>query len=319
VNVARSAGFVAVALAAAAGLSRSPASSTEPARQVAAAFQILGTDSLWPGFAPARTPLAVFDGRRTWLFGHPSPPQEYTRVDAEVFVRDGRASEVAIHESFHVFQTQRHPAWATNESGLFTYPCDSETLAALAHLELAALRQAVLQDADAAAAGWAALALRERTARFARLPAEAVEYDVTGEALGVLLDRFERGWRDSVESGRERILDVRLDAALRRRGGAMQPAAFSATELAEAHAVARDGVEEVGAARQRQRAEFLSKKGPQLSFEIESGEIDRSALTMSAGQHLLFQGVRSVRITGLPAAPEVTQSWSSRLEAEVRM
>src|SRR5207245_11425378 len=31
---------------------------------------------LWPGFEPRRIPVAIFDGGRTWLARHASPPEE---------------------------------------------------------------------------------------------------------------------------------------------------------------------------------------------------------------------------------------------------
>src|SRR5688500_16821316 len=40
----------------------------------------LASRPLWPGFDPAKVPLAVFDGERTFLFRHPSPPPEFRRV-----------------------------------------------------------------------------------------------------------------------------------------------------------------------------------------------------------------------------------------------
>ena len=49
----------------------------EPALEVVAAFDRLKKRDLWPGFRPDPIPLAIYDGRRTWLVRHPSPPNEF--------------------------------------------------------------------------------------------------------------------------------------------------------------------------------------------------------------------------------------------------
>jgi hypothetical protein len=80
-----------------------PRASGEPGLAVAvhAAYFELGGAPLWPGFAPRQTPLAIHDGERTWLFGHPSPPASFTAVESipGTCVRDGRAPEVVSNTS----------------------------------------------------------------------------------------------------------------------------------------------------------------------------------------------------------------------------
>ncbi|MDM7915603.1 MAG: hypothetical protein QUU85_10120, partial [Candidatus Eisenbacteria bacterium] len=62
-----------------------PAAATEPftaaslereVERIAAAHGG-GDTALWPGFDPLAVPLAVYDGARTTLFRHPSPPPEF--------------------------------------------------------------------------------------------------------------------------------------------------------------------------------------------------------------------------------------------------
>src|SRR5215510_8359206 len=56
---------------------------------------------LWPGFEPCRTPLAIFDGRRTWLVRHPSPPAEFVpaRERGDVRIFEGRHEKLRANTS----------------------------------------------------------------------------------------------------------------------------------------------------------------------------------------------------------------------------
>ncbi|GAA2758277.1 hypothetical protein [Actinopolymorpha rutila] len=130
---------------------------------------------LWPGFSPTDFPVAVYDGENTWLYRHPSPPEEFRRHpradDALVFagrhpavvassatelggvltptvLRGGRndldvRAEIA-HETFHVFCRRRHPDWFVDESAALTYPVEDADVLALRRLEAEALRRAVV-------------------------------------------------------------------------------------------------------------------------------------------------------------------------------
>ena len=42
---------------------------------------------LWPGFEPSEYPLAIYDGERTLLLRHPSPPEEFTPLEGHEGVR----------------------------------------------------------------------------------------------------------------------------------------------------------------------------------------------------------------------------------------
>ena len=143
-----------------------------------------GPGTLWPGFDPLAVPLAVYDGRKTWFFRHPSPPAGceavpgppaacvldgrheamtanssagIAGVETATVLLDGRGrsrpigeqAALAIHEDFHVFQRTRHPKWVGNEADLFTYPVDSVDLLALRRLETEALRLALQAAGDA--------------------------------------------------------------------------------------------------------------------------------------------------------------------------
>jgi hypothetical protein len=165
---------------------------------------------LWPGFDPRTMPVAIFDGRRTWLFRHPSAPEGFEAdpehpgvrifpgrhpsvtantstslggIQTAVLLLDStRASGAAfaavlIHESFHVYQHRRHPTWTANEAELFTYPADDSEALAWRRLETEALRRALAAGSGAASACWTREALGARARRFARLPPGAVAYE----------------------------------------------------------------------------------------------------------------------------------------------
>ena len=164
----------------------------------------------WPGFEPCRIPLVIFDGSRTWLVRHPSPPPEFaasadnpavrifegrhaavranTSVDlAGTFcatailqgsVRDPKTlAALLVHETFHVFQGARHPGWGANEADLFLYPVEEARPLALRRLESIALRRALSAGNPREAGAWAARALEARQDRVALLPASASAYE----------------------------------------------------------------------------------------------------------------------------------------------
>jgi hypothetical protein len=169
----------------------------------------IASAALWPGFDPRRIPLAVFDGETTWLFGHPAPPAGFREVAGEprtwswrgrhpevtsttsadvggtptaTLLAVGEASttdlaKTAVHEAFHVFQSQRHPSWGANEMDLFVYPLEDAEALALRRLEFAALRRALAAPDRGEAVRWARAALALRRERFARLPATAAAYE----------------------------------------------------------------------------------------------------------------------------------------------
>jgi hypothetical protein len=177
--------------------------------------------SLWPGFQPMRTPIASFDGGRTWLFRHPGAPAEYRPVAgrSDVVLRDGRdsvitanssaalggvitatvmlderwtatdAAAIAVHELFHVYQRARHPKWQANEVELFTYPVDDPRALALRREETSALRRAVEAPTDEAMRCWARAFIDVRSRRFAAIAPEASTYE-RGTELNEGLARY---------------------------------------------------------------------------------------------------------------------------------
>lgn len=154
--------------------------------------------TLWPGFDPCSVPLATFDGTRTTLERHPSPPPEFTK-SGERWTYEGRHPAVTAnsstpiggvltatvlpgagtatiaHEMFHVFQRTKHPDWIANEGDLFAYPVERDH--DLVRLELEALSRA-LRDGSAESAR---LALAVRRARFAALDEAAIAYERKSE------------------------------------------------------------------------------------------------------------------------------------------
>lgn len=168
---------------------------------------------LWPGFDARAVPVALFDGARTWLHGHPSPPDGYQPGGSGgLLVRSGRdtlvwanssvlmngvrtatvmpgpatatlaeRASVAIHERFHVFQIARHPHWEANEVDLFTYPVADGDLLSLRRQESAALRRALAAGDRGQAACWSRAALDARRRRFSGLPLASANYERRSE------------------------------------------------------------------------------------------------------------------------------------------
>lgn len=175
---------------------------------IARQYDAMAAKLLWPNFQPARIPIAIYDGARTWLFRHPSPPTEfvplpdvsgvfdapgrYAAVTANTSVDIGgvltavassikpgpivRQAALMMHEAFHVYQRQHHPEWTANEADIFLYPLDKVEALQLRRLESEALRRALDASGEQCRC-WARAALDMRAARFAQLPASAVEYE----------------------------------------------------------------------------------------------------------------------------------------------
>jgi len=168
-----------------------------------------GTD-LWPGFDPGAVPYAIFDGARTLLVGHPTPPPEFVPLSGHdgIWAMPGRHPAVVantnaelagvatamalppgsgttlrdyvgllLHEAFHVHQRARHRAWTANEVELFTFPLDDARLLAQRRLETRALVRAGTAASASARGCWARRALHVRRMRFAAMPTGAVQYE----------------------------------------------------------------------------------------------------------------------------------------------
>lgn len=173
-------------------------------------------------------------------------------------------------------------------------------------------------------------------------PADAVRQRAyrTGVAIALLLDRLSSGWRIHLE----RADSLSLDGLLR---NALESGAHAGCDLAaerwRAAAAAREDVEALRERRAETRRAFLERPGWRVTVVSPStplwpqgfdpvnvdvvapGEVlhsrfvelgnegatvrvfDRAALTEAAGSHPLFNGVRTVTVTGLEAEPEVVE------------
>jgi hypothetical protein len=173
-------------------------------------FDRISSKPLWPGFEPRQIPVEVFDGGRTWLLRHPSPPAEFRPFHGESGIAvfegrheslrantaivlggvatatasfegkkesAGRLASLLLHEAFHVFQARRHPKWGGNEVEQLLYPVENAEALALRRLESIALRRALAAGSRPETGEWAARALTIRQARFALLPEAASAYE----------------------------------------------------------------------------------------------------------------------------------------------
>gem|GEM_PF-195155 len=200
----------------------------------------LSERDLWPGFDPRAIPVAIYDGERTLLFRHPSPPAGFEAVSGRDGVAEypGRYPSVTanssaeigglstatlmlasdtvsalsqagilIHEAFHVYQREHHPGWQANEVELFTYPSDDPELLALRRMETEALRRALGSDQREEAACWGRIALDLRSERFTHMPPGAAAYERGTEWNEGLATYVERravdppGWAILPEAG----------------------------------------------------------------------------------------------------------------------
>lgn len=382
---------------------------------VAEADRLAGRD-LWPGFDLRAVPMAIFDGERTLLFRHPAPPAGFQAVPGrgDAWSYPGRHPNVTansstdvggvltatlmpamgagavprwagvlIHEAFHVYQRQHHPAWSANEVELFTYPLDDPEVVGLQRMESEALRRSLTARDHAQAACWARTGLDHRWDRFALIPEGAAGYErgtewneglasyvegratglpdssilpqaafapeairqrgyATGTALARLLDRFSPTWRASLEQNDSTPLDVLLSGALRTPESRPAGCQFTAPERNRIRSAAAADVDALRARRTEQRRSFLEQPGWRLTIAapgaplfpqnfdplnvqtVGPGEVlhtrwiklgngagmvevlGRSALTVAAGTHPLFNGVRTLNIGGLASQPVVT-------------
>lgn len=186
-------------------------------------YLTMAADSLWPGFDPSETAVAIFDGEDTWLFGYETLPEGFLEVGGstsavyrgrhsvvtvntstrlggehtasvllELDINDDPATwaGVAIHEAFHVFQQERHADWRPNEADLFLYPADQLGALALRRMETEALRQALMED-PAVQVCWVRMALDFRERRFALIDSASSRYERESERLEGLADYVE--------------------------------------------------------------------------------------------------------------------------------
>lgn len=257
---------------------------------------------LWPGFDPRRVPLALFNGRNTYLFRHPNPPPEFVSLSSRqgVYAFSGRHESVTanapaklggvltatamlapaarrtvrehaalvIHEAFHVFQRERHPNWGANELELFVYPFEDADALRLRRLETLALARAETARAKRDAACWAWAAIRLRAERFKRIPTGSVGYE-QGTELNEGLASY-----------------VEAHAAGRARRAGLPPEDFPAGEVRRrAYATGRT------------LATLLDRFAPDWKRKLEAG--DKSPLEVALGLALPSTGPRRCEATPL--------------------
>ncbi|MFO7893697.1 MAG: hypothetical protein R6U63_08185 [Longimicrobiales bacterium] len=188
-----------------------PSTQEEEALEIIAARGELAGADLWPNYDVSAIPLAISDGARTWLYGHPHPPEEFAPHPSApgVWVAEGQHPAVrgnssapiagvetatllmetlddfptltdrvgaAVHEGFHVYQRQAHPDWGPDGMG-FENPVTDARLLALRRVETDLLREAVAASDSTEAARLAAAALNVRSTRFAELPPSIVRFE----------------------------------------------------------------------------------------------------------------------------------------------
>lgn len=334
---------------------RTAAAETPSASAVLAAFDALAGQPLWPGFEPRRIPVAIYDGEQTWLVRHPAPPAGFLRKSEFLWAFPGQHPEmrantsteiggvrtatllltttgerdarqwaaILIHETFHVFQRDRHPTWSGNEAELFVYPMDDAALLVQRRLETEALRRALSAADSAPSACWAARALEQRRIRFAHMPAGSSGYERgtelneglaayvearasgslpaipaegyaadqvrqgsygIGSVLAMLLDRFDPAWKQTLEAGSAASLDELLAVALPFPDTA--GCRFTPEETAQTRARAAADTARLVDGRKERRAAFFGRPG--LRLVIDAG-----------AQPLWPQGFDPVNVEGL--------------------
>lgn len=198
----------------------------ERGQAILAAYDEIAAADLWPGFVPDSVPLAVYDGRTTYLLRHPDPPADfspvagrpdlwsflghYEAVRANTSTEIGgaltatllsgsdttrspaRLAAVLLHEAFHVYQRQNHPDWQANEVELFVYPVEDAGLLAERRLETEALRRALGARDHTARACWTGRALAIREARYAGMRDGSIGYERGSELIEGLAHYIEK-------------------------------------------------------------------------------------------------------------------------------
>ena len=177
----------------------------------------LSAKQLWPGYNPSVIPAALYDGKKTYLFNHPKPPEGFNKLDQpeNVWAYEGRypvivghsmfdiggvltagvlldllksnapteAAAILLHEKFHVFQMTNHPNWMPNAVDQFTYPLHDVDQYVFVRLEVEALRRALKSKTKEKTACWALTAVKLRELRFAKLGDRFVAYERANELL----------------------------------------------------------------------------------------------------------------------------------------
>lgn len=165
----------------------------------------------------------------------------------------------------------------------------------------------------------------------------------TGAAIAQLLDRFSPAWRSTLEQNDSTPLDVLLSSEFDCRAEAAPVCALAPAERDRIRAAAATDVGTLRSRRAEQRRAFLRQAGWRLviaasdaplfpqGFDplnvqpVARGEVlhtrfiklgngagvvevlGRAALTEAAGAHPLFNGVRTLTVTGLMKEPVITE------------
>jgi hypothetical protein len=183
--------------------------------EVIAAVDRANQLELWPGFDVTAYPVAIFDGQRTLLLRHPSPPEDFHPLEDHdgVFeyagkhsamrwnsnadiggirtatllltIEPGRPVEyeahILYHEIFHLYSKPLHPTWRPNEMWRYSYPMGDIDNYRQLLLEEEALARAVESETDEETAAWAAAALAIRSDRQTKLSEEHLNYETALE------------------------------------------------------------------------------------------------------------------------------------------
>ncbi len=185
----------------------------DPAEAVFRFFDDITAKKVWPGFTPSTWPLALYDGEKTLLLRHPTPPSEFAPVPgrpgvlscpgryaairanstceisgawtATVIATSGveQAMSALIEEIFHVFWRARHTVFRPNEMARYAYPLtNAENLAGLM-AECEALARALDAGTPERAWRWVAAAFEQRSGRRLRLDEGSATFETHLEML----------------------------------------------------------------------------------------------------------------------------------------
>lgn len=314
------------------------------ALQVMQELDRLGAQPLWPGFDARSYPVAIYTGEQTVLFRHGSPPEGFVESEAHpgIWIYPGRhplmrsnskarigdlttatllltispgrpareEASIVVHESFHIFQDERHPDWRANEAHRFTYPVNDAENYRLTIEEDHALGRALESPDVAVAARWAALAMDLRAKRVENLAEEHRTFELGLEMMegtAFYVAHLAVGQADSTETLLEilppekfrwrpyatgaaiaALLDrfapgwkarieaspeLTLEQLLRDylSGSRAEPARFSPEELAGFREQATAAVRQLQAERAEHRARFESPSGPKVAVLVPAG------------------------------------------------
>ena len=286
----------------------------------------------WPDFDVTRTPLAIYDGEATYLVAHPKPPSGF-RPQGDVYVYAGRhpamvantamdiagvltasvlldpqaalsrrdAAALLAHEAFHVFQRHHHPDWVANEVVALAMVHDDVDALTERILETRALRRALMATTEIHRREWATAALVSRKRRFARIGAEAREYERKSElneglaqyiqykaegrrappslpAVGFAASAVRQrayavgaAWAillDTESPGWKKNITGSLDTLLTEALGRTEPASFTEKDRANAKALAKSKASEHLARIATKRMTFLDRSGAQVIVDV---------------------------------------------------